>query len=81
MTERPCPLCASNEATLFLETRARSYDGEHYRVVECVDCRLRYTRPLPGAEELRALYEDEYYAYSRDAGNGNPAVPAISFSK
>ena len=63
---RSCPLCGGTAHRPFLMTNARSFSGERYKVVTCVECSLRYTDPLPTDEELDALYEDDYYEYAYD---------------
>lgn len=60
--ERACPLCGAPTASPVMETSARSADGLPYRVVACEACGLRYTRPLPSAAELQALYQPGYHA-------------------
>jgi hypothetical protein len=67
MTEvlRACPLCAGTDAREFLATGKRSAAGGRYRVVECANCGLRFTRPLPTDAELTALYGEEYYGDDR----------------
>ena len=60
---RPCPLCGTTDATELLETGVRSITGETYRVVQCSECDLRYTRPLPVPDELEAVYGQDYIIY------------------
>jgi SAM-dependent methyltransferase len=68
MTEgvRPCPLCGATDARLFVQTNTESRAGDRYSVVTCTACRLKYTRPLPDAEELATLYLDNSYV-TRDS--------------
>jgi ubiquinone/menaquinone biosynthesis C-methylase UbiE len=67
---RPCPLCQATRAEPFLDTRKYSTDGVEYQVVSCPDCGLLYTRPAPGAGELRSLYDETYMPY-RTAGSSS----------
>lgn len=60
---RSCPLCGAAQARQLLRTDQRSTTGEQYRIVECVECSLRYTRPFPTREELEDLYKDDYIIY------------------
>lgn len=59
--ERACPLCGGVEARVYLHTGKASAEGQPYRVVACVGCGLRYTRPLPTGAELAGLYGEDYY--------------------
>jgi ubiquinone/menaquinone biosynthesis C-methylase UbiE len=58
---RICPGCGSDGARLLLRTTKQTSSGEFYDVVTCTRCDLRYTRPLPGDEDLAALYPESYY--------------------
>jgi SAM-dependent methyltransferase len=59
--ERPCPLCGATTVRLVIPTSIPSAAGVPYRVVACTACGLRYTRPLPSAAELEALYPPGYH--------------------
>jgi 2-polyprenyl-3-methyl-5-hydroxy-6-metoxy-1,4-benzoquinol methylase len=52
----PCPVCAEVRAAPQFEITG--YDS---RVLVCRRCGLGRLHPIPSAEELRALYPDEYY--------------------
>jgi 2-polyprenyl-3-methyl-5-hydroxy-6-metoxy-1,4-benzoquinol methylase len=52
----PCPVCKGEEATPRF-----SVDGIAAPVVVCIECGLGRFHPSPDAEEVRALYPDEYY--------------------
>ncbi len=52
----PCPVCGVGEARPRFEV-----EGLASRVVVCVGCGLGRLHPLPGPEEVRAFYPDEYY--------------------
>lgn len=51
-----CPLCGALE---FRPVR-REPEGQ---LVQCLMCRFYYVRPRPTAEELKALYDDEYFSH------------------
>ncbi|MBT8058844.1 MAG: class I SAM-dependent methyltransferase [Xanthomonadales bacterium] len=49
--QHPCPLCSNVQAdTLGVK--------EGYPVVRCRNCDLYYLQPMPGSEELAAIYDD-----------------------
>lgn len=64
-TSRNCPLCGAPEARTLLTTAARTPEAKPYHIVECGNCALRYTHPLPSAEELTELYGHEYYGVEK----------------
>ena len=49
-----CRACLSTEATFFKELHG-------YRFHRCRGCGLVYMSPRPGAEALRALYDEHYF--------------------
>ncbi|MBI1761014.1 MAG: class I SAM-dependent methyltransferase [Acidobacteria bacterium] len=61
---RPCPLCAATETSVEVRTDKYNSSGEQYLVLRCRQCDLLYTRPLPTAAELHALYSSEFYGES-----------------
>jgi len=74
---RPCPLCQATRAEPFLDTRRYSTGGAEYQVVACSDCRLLYTRPAPGADELRSLYDESYMPYRAARPSSNIEKPPL----
>jgi 2-polyprenyl-3-methyl-5-hydroxy-6-metoxy-1,4-benzoquinol methylase len=52
----PCPVCGGASASPRFEV-----EGIAARVVVCDGCGLGRLHPMPGAEEIRELYPDEYY--------------------
>jgi SAM-dependent methyltransferase len=52
----PCPVCGSEEAVPRFEVA-----GVDAPVVVCVRCELGRFHPVPDADQVRALYPDEYY--------------------
>jgi 2-polyprenyl-3-methyl-5-hydroxy-6-metoxy-1,4-benzoquinol methylase len=52
----PCPVCGDASAVPRFEV-----EGVAARVVVCDGCGLGRLHPMPGAEEIRELYPDEYY--------------------
>jgi SAM-dependent methyltransferase len=70
---RQCPLCGSSDCRPFIRTNVRSSQGGTFDVVTCARCSLRYTTPLPTAEEFATLYEDEYYKFAYDPAKGEAA--------
>ena len=66
MTPARCPLC--DAATI-----APHCNLSRFEVYRCDACTLRFRHPLPGRDEMRAMYEDERYhesAYFENARAG-----------
>jgi 2-polyprenyl-3-methyl-5-hydroxy-6-metoxy-1,4-benzoquinol methylase len=55
-TGAPCPVCGAASAVARF-----AVEGIAARVVVCDGCGLGRLHPMPGAEEIRDLYPDEYY--------------------
>lgn len=58
---RACPLCGAETVRVVFGADKVSSVAESYRVVKCAACQLRYTDPVPPAEDLAALYGEEFY--------------------
>jgi SAM-dependent methyltransferase len=72
-------LCAETRADTHLASGKYSSEGEEYRLVVCGGCGLLYTRPVPGTDELRSLYDEDYAPYYR-AERQSKSGPARAFS-
>lgn len=62
-TVRVCPACGGSDARIVLTVR-----GKRYQVAACDLCQFRFTRPLPSAQELSALYPAVYYQEGCSSG-------------
>ena len=60
-TPRACPLCRGNRRRVVLDVAGRGPTGRTYSLVQCMDCTLRYTIPVPTVEEFERLYSSDYY--------------------
>ena len=62
----PCDLCGRSDfATYAPEMYAHA--GAHYDLVRCRGCRLVQVRPLPSAEAVASLYDDDYFEKDYDS--------------
>lgn len=64
MSNAKCIVCQSNEATPLFRTCDRHYGipGE-FDLIRCLHCGLVRLDPVPTADELGAMYAEDYYAY------------------
>ncbi len=66
-----CPICDCVEHKHLYTTRDRHYGiAGNYEIVKCVNCALVFLSPMPSAEELMALYPDDFYAYKSHKKRG-----------
>ena len=63
----PCCLCGSKESQLLFE---RTFSGPlnqgPFAIRRCSGCNLLFNSPRLSAEEIRSLYNDQYYFFRRD---------------
>ena len=65
-----CPVCHSEEQTLFLRVRDHFLSGEDFNISHCTACGFRFVTPRPGADEIGRYYQSEEYI-SHDTGRKN----------
>jgi SAM-dependent methyltransferase len=54
MSQYPCPYCRATKNRVV-------YDFGVWKIVECQDCELMYLTPFPTLDELKEIYNEEYY--------------------
>ena len=77
---RPCPVCGSTEARVFVEARLEQSEldsmsfssrkvpeGLYHRLLECAQCDLLYASPVPTFESLTDAYRQADYASGTEA--------------
>ena len=77
---RPCPVCGSTEARVFVEARfepseldSMSFssrkvpEGLYHRLLECESCDLLYASPVPTVESLTDAYREAGYTSGEEA--------------
>jgi SAM-dependent methyltransferase len=77
---RPCPVCGSTEARVFVEARFEDSEldtmsfssrkvpeGLYHRLLECAHCDLLYASPVPTFESLTNAYRKADYASGEEA--------------
>ncbi len=70
-----CPACGSSNYIKILTTEDYLASRESFEIVECNDCSLRFTSPIPDENEISNYYEsDDYISHT---GKGNSIINQI----
>ena len=56
-----CPVCRSENHSLFLQCKDYTVSHKIFDIVQCNDCGFKFTNPRPKPEELGKYYESEEY--------------------
>lgn len=66
----PCPICNKNEINNLLHTRDYSLTNESFDIIECANCSLRYTFPIPSSDNIAPYYNFPEYISHTDTKSG-----------
>ena len=66
----PCPICNKSDINNLLHTRDYSLTNESFDIIECANCSLRYTFPIPSAEDIAPYYNFPEYISHTDTKTG-----------
>jgi len=70
-----CPACGSSNYTKVLTAPDYLVSGESFEIMECNDCSLRFTSPIPNNNEIGNYYKsDDYISHT---GRGNSIINKI----
>ena len=58
---KKCPACGSLKYTKILKTSDYLVSGESFEIMECNDCSLRFTSPIPDSNEIGNYYKSDKY--------------------
>ncbi|MCS5660495.1 MAG: hypothetical protein NZ842_08860, partial [Dehalococcoidia bacterium] len=60
-----CTLCGSGNLRPVFSTRDYVVSGENFDIIECNECEVRLTTPVPEPDEMDRYYEsDKYHPHS-----------------
>jgi len=60
-----CPVCRSKSFNPVFEATDHVVSGDSFGIVECGDCHVRLTRPIPDEKEILPYYDtDDYVSHS-----------------
>jgi SAM-dependent methyltransferase len=65
-----CPICSSEEISLYLKCRDHLVSKEEFELYRCYECGFIFTREYPGELEIRKYYESENYISHDDRAKG-----------
>ena len=66
----PCPVCNANDITFLLQVKDYSLTQENFQIIECENCNLKYTDPIPSVEEIAPYYNFPSYISHTDIKEG-----------
>ena len=62
---KECPVCRSKSFNPVFEATDHVVSGDSFGIVECGDCHVRLTRPIPDEKEILPYYDtDDYVSHS-----------------
>lgn len=65
-----CPVCSTGSPVKIFQVKDYSVSGEMFDVLECKNCGLRVTYPVPGIDRIRNYYQSEDYISHHNASKG-----------
>lgn len=66
----PCPICANSDISTLMHTRDFSLTQESFDVIECANCTLKYTFPIPAIDKIAPYYNFTEYISHTDVKSG-----------
>ena len=69
-TLRNCPVCNSEENTLFLTCKDNTVSRETFTIVQCNSCGFKFTNPRPEESKLGDYYKSEEYVSHSNTKKG-----------
>jgi SAM-dependent methyltransferase len=66
----PCPICNASDISSLLHTKDFSLTQEAFDVIECANCSLRYTFPIPTIDKIAPYYNFPEYISHTDVKAG-----------
>lgn len=66
----PCPVCNKEDISLIIHSKDYSLTKKHFEIIECANCSLRYTSPMPSIEEIGPYYNFPEYISHTDVKEG-----------
>ena len=58
---KKCPVCGSLKFNKVLTANDYLVTGESFDIMECIDCSLRFTSPIPAESEIGEYYKSDKY--------------------
>lgn len=64
-----CPACSSSKSEKIFTASDYLVSGESFDIMECSDCSLRFTSPIPNEEDIGKYYKSNDYISHTSKGN------------
>ena len=64
-----CPACSSSKSEKILTASDYLVSGESFDIMECSDCSLHFTSPIPNEEDIGKYYKSNDYISHTSKGN------------
>ncbi len=65
-----CPICKSNQVHLALQCKDFSLTNENFNIVQCDQCQLQFTFPVPSKSQIAPYYNFPDYISHSDTKDG-----------
>ncbi len=66
----PCPICNKEDISTLLHTKDYSLTGEDFQIIQCANCSLEYTDPVPSKDLIAPYYNFPSYISHTDSKEG-----------
>jgi len=66
----PCPICNGVDISYLIHTKDYSLTQENFDIIQCANCSLKYTFPIPNANEIAPYYNFPEYISHTDVKTG-----------
>ncbi len=66
----PCPVCNKEDISFLIHTKDYSLTRKHFDIIQCANCSLRYTYPMPTENEIAPYYDFPAYISHSDVKEG-----------
>jgi 2-polyprenyl-3-methyl-5-hydroxy-6-metoxy-1,4-benzoquinol methylase len=66
----PCPICNKEDIGFLLYTKDYSLTQESFQIIQCSNCNLKYTDPVPNKDEIGPYYNFTDYISHTDDNHG-----------
>ena len=66
----PCPICNATDINSLMHTKDYSLTQESFDIIECANCSLKYTFPIPTIDKIAPYYNFTEYISHTDVKEG-----------
>ncbi len=66
----PCPVCNIEEISFLIHAKDYSLTQDHFQIIQCANCGLKYTHPMPPKDQIGHYYNFPEYISHTDVKTG-----------